>query len=308
MKFIAGVLASILGATGSASQPTPEAIGQPQTERSVRAYVTNFGGDGISVIDPSAHRLVAEVATGDKPHGVAIAPDGTAVYVSNEGSGTLSVIDPRSNEVLSNIDVGDRPNQIATSADGRHVFVTLNGADAVSVVDVEDRKVARVVPIGRRPHIAQRSPDGNIIYITCEGDMKLVALDAESWDVLHEIPLFGWPRVLAVTGDGAMAYQTMRWLNGVLIIDLRQRAVVDRIAFDASVFAPEGKDAHGPALTPDGRELWLTRQTSNDVAVFGRAIESSSSVFPWVAIPTGSSSHLMAGSRSSATRARTTSA
>lgn len=97
--------------------------------------------------------------------------------------------------------------------------------------------------------------------------MKLVALDAQTWEVQSEVPLFGWPRVLTITSDGRTAYQTMRWLNGVLVLDLQQHKAVDRIAFETPDFASEGKDAHGPALTPDGRELWLTTQTSDDVAV-----------------------------------------
>ena len=80
-------------------------------------------------------------------------------------------------------------------------------------------------------------------------------------------PVIGFPRVLTVTSDGTTAYQTMRWINGVLVLDLQRHEVVDRIAFEEPVYAPEGKDAHGPALTPDGGELWLTTQTSSDVAV-----------------------------------------
>ena len=85
----------------------------------VRAYITNFGGDGITVVDPMEGRVVGHIKTGTKPHGVAIAADGTAVYVSNEADGTLSVIDPASNRVTATIAVGQPPNQIATSADGR---------------------------------------------------------------------------------------------------------------------------------------------------------------------------------------------
>lgn len=40
----------------------------------VRALVTNFGGEGVSVIDPERERVVAHIKTGAKPHGVAIAP------------------------------------------------------------------------------------------------------------------------------------------------------------------------------------------------------------------------------------------
>lgn len=73
----------------------------PETSsRDLRVFVTNFAGDGISVIDLETMRVVSHVATGSKPHGVAIAPDGSEVYVSNEGDGSLSIIDPRKNAVL----------------------------------------------------------------------------------------------------------------------------------------------------------------------------------------------------------------
>lgn len=82
-----------IGAVGAAAAVAQEpSVTNP--EKAVRAYVTNYAGDGISVIDPYRGTVVAEIPTGTKPHGVAVAPDGTAVYVSNEGDGTLSIIDP----------------------------------------------------------------------------------------------------------------------------------------------------------------------------------------------------------------------
>ena len=233
----------------------------------VRAYLTNFGGDGVSVVEPYTGEFVGHIKTGRKPHGVVIAPDGRAVYVSNEGDGTVSVVDPATNAVTASIEVGESPNQLEVSADGRHLFVTLHGPGALAVVDVEARRVARVVPIGRTPHIALRSPDGSRIYATSEGEMKVVAIDARTFDVVAEIPLLAFPRVLAVTPDGRRLYQTIRWLNGALVIDLAQGKVVDRVALGEPHFATEGKDAHGLAVAPDGRELWLTTQTTNTVTV-----------------------------------------
>jgi len=234
----------------------------------VRAYVTNYGGDGVSVIDPVNGERIIDIVTGRKPHGVAVAPDGSVVYVSNEGDGTLSMIDPATNRVTETIRVGSKPNQIAVSADGQHVFVTLNGDHALAIVDVSARRVTETIPVGRSPHIALRSPDGETIYVTSEGDMKLVAVDAKKWSVRSETPLYAWPRVLAVAPDGSRIYQTIRWLNGVLIIDPQKGEVADRIALGEPYFASQGKDAHGLALTPDGRELWLTTQTTNDVTIF----------------------------------------
>lgn len=240
----------------------------PGPATSVRAFITNYDGTGISVVDPEAGQLIAHIETGHRPHGVTMAPDGRFVYVSNEGSGTLSIIDPATNTVVHTLEVGTEPNQLAVSADGRHAFVTLHGDDAVAVVDLAQRKVMKVVPVGRAPHIALRSPDGRKIYVTSEGDMKLVALDAQNWTVLSEVSLRAFPRVLAMTPDGKRAYQTIRWLNGALVVNTHDlMVVVDRIALGEPDFAPDGKDAHGLAITPDGQQLWLTTQTTNTVTV-----------------------------------------
>lgn len=243
----------------------------PPVDQRIRAFVTNYGGDGVSVIDPYAARLISQVSTGRKPHGAAIAPDGSAVYISNEGDGTVSVIDPNTNEVTASIQVGGSPNQLEVSPDGLHLFVTLHDQDALAAVDIAARRVVRVLPVGRAPHIALRSPDGKTIYITSEGDMKIVAVDALSWDVKSEISLMAFPRVLAVAPGGGRLYQTIRWLNGVLVLDPGEKKVVDRIALGEPVFATDGKDAHGVAVTPDGHELWLTTQTTDSVTAFDTA-------------------------------------
>lgn len=51
------------------------------------------------------------------------------------------------------------------------------------------------------------------------------------------------------------------------MIDSDRGEVVDRIALGEPKFAAQGKDAHGLAITPNGQELWLSTQTTNDVTV-----------------------------------------
>lgn len=79
--------------------------------------------------------------------------------------------------------------------------------------------------------------------------------------------MLAFPRVLAASNDGARLYQTIRWLNGALVLDTAKSVVTDRIALGEPKFAVEGKDAHGLAVTPDGTELWLTTQTNDLVTV-----------------------------------------
>ena len=99
-----------------------------QAAKAVRALVTNWGGDSIAVIDPAEGRLIADIKTGLKPHGVDIAPDGRTIHVSNEADGTLSFIDSAKNEVISNTGSGD-----------------------VSIVDVATRRTVKTVKVGKAP-------------------------------------------------------------------------------------------------------------------------------------------------------------
>lgn len=238
-------------------------------EPALLAYVTEFGGDGVTVVDVRDGTVVAHVATGRKPHGVAATPSGDMVLVSNEADDTLAFIDPASNRVLAKLAVGGSPHQVATSADGSLAFVALNGDNAVAVVDVRQRRLLATIPVGRAPHILLRSPDGRRLYVTSEGDGKLTVLDSATWKPISEIPLFGYPRVVAAHPREQKLFQTVRWLNGALVVDLDRGAVTGRLALDASRFAAEGKDAHGIAVTPDGREIWLTTQTTGLVTVVG---------------------------------------
>src|SRR3989441_12710762 len=43
----------------------------------------------------------------------------------------------------------------------------------------------------------------------------------------------------------------------------------NRISLGESKFAVEGKEAHGLAVTPDGRQLWITTQITDDVTIVG---------------------------------------
>ncbi len=48
-------------------------------------------------------------------------------------------------------------------------------------------------------------------------------------------------------------------------MDLSGKGPRDRIALGEPKFASEGKDAHGIALTPDGRTLLITTQMTDEL-------------------------------------------
>jgi YVTN family beta-propeller protein len=77
------------------------------------AYVANFSDDTVSVIDTASNTVIATVAVGSTPSGVAITPDGAFAYVANAGSDNVSVIDTASNAATATLTVGSFPNDVA---------------------------------------------------------------------------------------------------------------------------------------------------------------------------------------------------
>ena len=60
-------------------------------------YVSTATGNTVSVIDPSTDTVIATIAVGTSPDGVAVSPTGPDagdIYVADFGSNTVSVIAP----------------------------------------------------------------------------------------------------------------------------------------------------------------------------------------------------------------------
>ncbi len=240
-----------------------------ESPTAVRAYVTHFGASDISVIDLATRQRIAVITTGARPHGLAISPRGDRVYVSNEADNTVTVVDPRTNTVVAKVPVGTSPNQIAVSANGRWLYVTEHADGTLAILSTESLKVEKRLAVGRNPHIAYVHPGGKAVYITSEGDQKIAIIDSEKMELAGEVLLKAFPRVIAMTPDGQRLFLTIRWLNGALVIDPNAKKVVNRLALDQSYFAPDGADAHGLVVSPDGSRLYVTSQQTHELTEFG---------------------------------------
>lgn len=73
------------------------------------AYVPNEGSGTVSVIDTKTDALVADIAVGGKPRGIAASPDGSRVFVSDQATSTLHVLRAKQRDEEAAIAVGESP-------------------------------------------------------------------------------------------------------------------------------------------------------------------------------------------------------
>ena len=93
-----------------------------------KAYVTDWGINGVQVIDLATNTVSSTIACGVGPEGIKVA-NGFA-YVCNVGGygldNTVSIINTSTDEVETTLTVGDKPNSVVVDVDGA-VWVLTGG-------------------------------------------------------------------------------------------------------------------------------------------------------------------------------------
>ncbi len=109
-----------------------------------RLYVTNWGGDTVSVLNAHTGSLITTVQVEAKPSDILLTPNGKTAFVANGDRNSVSVIDTVTDQVLEQVDVsfqstklpGTMPNALALSSDARTLYVANADNNSVAVVNV----------------------------------------------------------------------------------------------------------------------------------------------------------------------------
>jgi len=226
-------------------------------------YVGNSRGDDISIIDLSSFKVVGNIKLGDRVHGVAVQPDGKRLFATVESDHTLRIIDTETRQIIGTVKVSGRPNQIAVTPDGKYVVVPIRDRDRVDIVDVAKQEVIKSLPI-KEPHNALNAGSNRYIYVSSMGSGEINLIDLEKMEYAAVIPAGGRPRPYVVSPDGKTLFVAVANLHGFDIVDIPGKRVLERVEMPAEhpphplQYETADTRTHGLALTPDGRELWVT--------------------------------------------------
>ncbi len=255
--------------------------GEPAaTTRATKIYVTNSQGDDITVIDLATRKVTGDIKVGEAVHGVCAPADGRRLFTTVESEKDFKIIDTATNEVTTTIPLTGTPNQCASTPDGQYVDVPIRDGNSVDVVDTEEKKVVKVLPV-QVPHNGYDADDNRRIFVSSMGDDEIDMIDLQKMDYEAKIPVGGIPRPYVVTADEKTIYSAITDFHGFVIASIPERKVTARVELPpappaACVLEPH-TPTHGLALTPDGRELWVTSLGDSGVYVYNVATGKISS-------------------------------
>jgi YVTN family beta-propeller protein len=243
---------------------------------SYRLYVDNSNGNNVSVIDLDSLKVVEDLNIGAfQIHGLALRPDGKILFVTVESDHTLRFVDTTTGQTKATIKLSGRPNECAVTPDGRYVAVPIRDGDSVDIVDVLQQKVVKTLPI-KEPHNAVSTASNRYIYVSSMGSNAVNIIDLQTLSFSAVVPAGGRPRPYVISSDGKTMYVAVSYLHGFDIVNIPEKKVLQRVEMPAQHPGPprprkfETPDTltHGLALTPDGKELWVTSLLDDCIYIY----------------------------------------
>lgn len=288
-------LPCLAGGEGPATVPHRSPIALALSADGKRLLTANQTAGTVSLIDAEGRKVLDEAAVGDKPAGVAFAPDGRRAAVANWYGYDLVVLEAKDDKlaIVGRVEVGPEPRGVAIAPDGKTAYVAVGAADEVVRVDLDELKVTGRLPVGREPRSLALSPDGATLVVSNARSRGVSVVDVAGFRVLKDVSVEGENlRQVTVAADGRYAYlanmkdrqfATTRnnidqgWVLGQRLtrIDLKEPEPYATISLD-----PRGRaaaDAHGVAIGRDGKYIVVSLGGTHELMIFRAAPER----FPW---------------------------
>ncbi len=301
LACLAGSLFLVTLAIGADSKATLDAYPSPialaLSADGARLLIANQGTGTVSLVDTKAGKAIAEVATGDKPAGVALSKDGKRAAVTHWYGYDLAILDVRPDglKVVGRVDVGPEPRGVVLSADGSKAYVAVGASNEVVRVDLKSGSVSGRLPVGREPRALAITPDGKTLVVANARSGDLSIVDVAAWKVERTQPLEPGAanlRQVAIDPTGKYAYvvhmrnrgmattQNNIDLGWVLGQRLSRVALDGKSPFETITLDVKGQafaDVHGLALRPDGKAIAISSGGTHELI----ALRDEPKPLPW---------------------------
>ncbi len=224
-----------------------------------RAYVVNTGSNTVSVVDLAARRQLTSSATGDKPSGIRMAPDGRTLVVTTAGSGTVMLFNVTASGIAarttipgcpgatSPVILPDSSKTFVACAAGHQVLAISLAADPATWSARQDATLLKdhlvaVLDVGENPASLTMKPDGGEVFASDAAANAISEIATNTNEVGNTQRIGNHPTQGIVSADGSTLWVADSGADSVslysiedgkLLTNLRTGASPSALAFSA---------------------------------------------------------------------------
>jgi len=184
------------------------------------------------------------------------------IFVSNEKGDALSVLSAKDYSFVADVKTPHRPRGMMFSPDHKRLYVACGGSDLIAVIDVASLKIIDRIPKIPDPETFDLDASGTHLYISNEEDAELTVLDLATKQVVGRYKVGLEPEGVLLNHDGSVVYAAAEGSNLLHAIALPSGKRTD---------IPTGTRPRRLALTPDGKQLWVSTELAAQVDVIDTA-------------------------------------
>ena len=236
---------------------TTETLVPAEQTPNERLRITDF------VNNKTYETRVIRIKTGKTPKVIRITPNGKYALVANWHSSSVSVIDTKQYAVIKDVRLGGKagyiPRGIVVSADSAKAYVANMGGGTISVIDLARLEVVDDIPATINPRHIVLCKDQRTLYISDNILGKIIAYDVVAKKKLREVPVGRMARTIALSPDERYIFAVSHEEGKLLVIDTASFEIIYKKDFPFPM---------GVAVTPDGKQLWVTSYQLGKVEVF----------------------------------------
>jgi YVTN family beta-propeller protein len=263
------------------------------------AYVSNYGGNTIAVVDLVAQKPLTPIDLGAlrQPHGLVMA--GGKLYFTAEGAKVVGRYDPATREIDWVMGTGqNRTHMVIVSQDLKTVFTSNVSSATISIIEqgaMQGPGGGRGpggpggrgglggaggpggpgrggpppgggqdwnitnITVGQGSEGFDLSPDGRELWVANAQDSTASIIDVAGKKVVGTLPSTGSANRLKITPDGRYVFVSDMRGNDLLVIDRPARKEYKKITLPAS--------SEGLLMSPDGSHAYTTLNERDAVAV-----------------------------------------
>jgi YVTN family beta-propeller protein len=285
-------------APAAAAQQAPWARADIPVSGHDRVYAANQTSNTVSVIDPSANKLLGVIRLGDAVpaalsplysgqllvHGLGYSPDGKTLAVVSIASNSVALIDTATNKVKRIVYVGRSPHEAFFTLDGREMWVSVRGEDYISVIDPVKGAEVRRITLANGPGMTMFGPDGRYAFVCSSLSPELAVIEAATHQVIKRVPqASSFCPNIAVAPENDEVWITLKDVGKVQVFSAKppfeQRALLDTGPITNHVNLVNNRN---------GKFAYVTIGGLNEVKVFRRGGPAPQLV---ATIPVGSLPH-----------------
>lgn len=198
--------------------------------------------------------------------------DGPLLYVCNEGAASVTVVDVKTREIVTTVDLREmgfspeaKPHHVVAEPDGSHWYVSLIGENRVLKLDRDHELVAQAEM--ETPGLMALDPRSDRLYVgrsmkAVQPPQRIGVIRTADMSVEEREVFVPRPHAIAVQGEAG-------WIHTA---SLATNQIASLPADDDGLELTELDDPVRTyvqfALSPDGRRMLSTAQTSGEVLEF----------------------------------------